>query len=435
MAFNPNVTELMSPDDPIASRSRSVGAVVTLRDLTTGREYPLAGEREQWSIGGRAGTDIQLRDAFVSGLHCVVARLRPGGLLVVRDQQSRNGTFVNGVQVDRAELQPGAVLMIGRTSLVAVAARGRGAPTATALEALRGHDPAFRKAVEQAQRAARSDCSVLILGETGTGKDLVARVIHEGSPRAAGPYVAVNCGGIPRELVGSELFGHERGAFTGATVERDGYFQQAQGGTLFLDELGELPLEQQPHLLRALETRRIRRLGGTVERAVNVRIVAATHRVDGLGTAASPLRLDLFHRLATVIVVLPPLRARKGDLRELVGAMLAERDGEPRQISDAGWEALHAYDWPGNVRELAHAVARAATLGGPDLGPSDFFATMAPRWDGARRRFSVVPTTPRGYGATSLGAVHGMAGPMAADAGGDGADPSLPPYAWRSCGP
>src|SRR5262249_22494930 len=149
------------------------------------------------------------------------------------------------------------------------------------------------------------------------------RLIHEHSRRAGAPYITVNCGAIPRELIASEMFGHERGAFTGATEARDGYFAQAHTGTLFLDEIGEMPLEMQPHLLRALETRTVRRVGGTGDRAVNVRLICATNRLDNLGTPQSTLRPDIYHRVATVVLHLPPLRHRMGDLTAIVEARLA----------------------------------------------------------------------------------------------------------------
>src|SRR6185312_10581518 len=222
---------------------------------------------------------------------------------------------------------------------------------------------------EQALKAAQTECSVLILGETGTGKDLLARVVHESSRRNMGPFVAVNCGAIPRELIASELFGHEKGAFTGATDARDGYFMEANGGTLFLDEMGELPIELQAHLLRVLETKTVRRVGSSIERPVNVRIVAATNRTEGLGTESSRLRTDLYHRLATGILALPPLRDRMSDVPELVDALLDELtpDYGRKQLSHAAWISLQKYGWPGNVRELRHAVARAVTLGGDML--------------------------------------------------------------------
>jgi DNA-binding NtrC family response regulator len=247
---------------------------------------------------------------------------------------------------------------------------------------MRGRDPAFRATVDQALKAAQTDCNVLIVGETGTGKDLLARVIHEGSRRANDSFVAVNCGGIPRELIGSELFGHEKGAFTGAHAERDGYFVEASSGTLFLDEIGELPLELQPHLLRVLESRKVRRIGGANERGVDVRIISATNRLENLGTEASKLRLDLYHRLATVVLVLPPLRERMGDLSDLVQGMLAELANEhgPKLVSDAAWKALAENRWAGNVRELRHAVVRAVALGGDQLEPEHFFPELRLAW-------------------------------------------------------
>jgi transcriptional regulator with PAS, ATPase and Fis domain len=191
----------------------------------------------------------------------------------------------------------------------------------------------------------------------------------------------VNCGAIPRELIASELFGHEKGAFTGATEGRDGYFVEANGGTLFLDEIGELPIELQPTLLRVLETRRVRRVGGQTERPVDVRIVAATHRIDMLGHEASRLRRDLYHRLATLTLVLPPLRERMADVVELVESMLRELapDFGEKQVTEEAWHALASYSWPGNIRELRHAVARAVTLGSTELAAADFFPHLNTR--------------------------------------------------------
>jgi transcriptional regulator with PAS, ATPase and Fis domain len=351
---------------------RRAATVIALRHVSSGELFELD-ERRRWVLGSSPSCDFTVYDPFVSSRHCVLER-RPSGVVLVRDNQSRNGTFVDGSPIEGAELRVGAYLTVGRTTLVAVAAAG-GDHRPRALELLRGRDPALRATVDQALRTAQTDCNILILGETGTGKDLLARVIHEGSRRSTGSFVAVNCGAIPRELIASELFGHDRGAFTGATETRDGYFVEANGGTLFLDEMGELPIELQAHLLRVLETKRVRRVGGTNERAVDVRIVAATNRVDGLGTESSPLRLDLYHRLATVVLGLPPLRERMTDLVELVEAMLGELEPEygKKQVTEDAWQALASYGWPGNVRELRHAVARAVALGSSDLGPRDFF--------------------------------------------------------------
>ncbi|MEZ4367306.1 MAG: sigma 54-interacting transcriptional regulator [Kofleriaceae bacterium] len=346
--------------------------VVALRCAASGVELALPLGARRWILGSRGGADLELADPYVSGLHCVLERTGARAPLTVRDRGSRNGTFIDGIPVEHAPLRPGALLTVGRTVLVAVTARSRG--RRTAYEQLRGADPALVAARDQAVRVAQTDCSVLIVGETGTGKELLARLIHERSRRQAQPMVAVNCGAIPHELIGSELFGHERGAFTGAATERDGFFVEADGGTLLLDELGELPRELQPHLLRALETRRIRRLGGASERAVDVRVVAATNQLDGLGTEASPLRLDLYHRVATVVLTLPPLRERKGDLPELVAELMAAHAPQfgTKVVGDAAWDTLYGYAAGGNVRELAHAVARAMAFGGAVLGPDDF---------------------------------------------------------------
>jgi len=369
MTFHPSRTQALAPD------TRRSTVVVGLRATRSGSEHPLEATGRRWVIGSSASCDLVIDDPYVSSTHCTLER-RAGGALLVRDRGSRNGTHVDGNPVEGAELRVGSYLQLGRTTLVAVAAPG--ASHTRAIELLRGHDPGLRATVAQALRAAQTDCNLLIVGETGTGKDLLARIVHEGSRRSQGNFVPVNCGGIPRELVGSELFGHEKGSFTGAHAERDGYFVEAHGGTLFLDELGELPLELQPHLLRALETRHVRRVGGTHERAVDVRIIAATNRLDGLGTEASRIRVDLYHRLATVVLVMPPLRERMGDLIELVEIMLRENAPEhgAKRVTEEAWAALLGYTWPGNVRELRHAVERAVTLGGAELTPADFFPEM-----------------------------------------------------------
>jgi DNA-binding NtrC family response regulator len=386
---------------------RRGGVVIALRDLTTSTLYALDGERGRWSIGTGDGCDIAIADPYVSARHCLIER-RVTGTLVVRDIKSRNGTFIDGNPIEVADLCVGAQLRIGRTTLVAISSRG--GHHASAIEQLRGNDPGLRRTIDQALRAAQSECNVLVVGETGTGKDLLARLIHESSKRAGHAFVAVNCGAIPRELIGSELFGHDRGAFTGASDDRDGYFAQAHEGTLFLDELAELPIELQPHLLRAIETKRVRRLGSDSERAIDVRIVAATNRMDGLGTESGRLRLDLYHRIATVQLALPPLRERMGDLPVLVEAMLDELAPEygTKHIAADGWEALSTYGWPGNVRELRHAVARAVALGGDELGSRDFF----PEYSGGRRRIAAgtpspdEPTTLKPYESVLRGAME-----------------------------
>ncbi len=237
----------------------------------------------------------------------------------------------------------------------------------TSAPMLIGRNPRFLKQIETARRAARSNCSVLILGETGTGKELVAQTIHHYSQRREHPFLAINCGALTNDLLGAELFGHERGAFTGAMSQRDGLFVQANHGSLFLDELAELPIRQQPLLLRVLETQSVRPLGSTLEQAVDVRIIAATNRPDPC--VSSHLRLDLFHRIATIVISMIPLRERADDIPAIVQHTINElrETVGPRSISPTTMGALCEYSWPGNVRELIQAVRRAAILNKQEL--------------------------------------------------------------------
>jgi DNA-binding NtrC family response regulator len=208
-------------------------------------------------------------------------------------------------------------------------------------------------------RLAPSDLTVTITGETGTGKDVLAHRVHDLSPRATGPFVVFDGGAIPANLIESELFGHERGSFTGAHAEHPGAFERADGGTLFLDEIGELPLELQPRLLRALDNRCIRRVGGTRERRVDVRIVAATNRDLGALVASRSFRQDLYFRLAAAVIHLPPLRERVEDLPALVSQLLCDLGHERKVISDATLDALRGHSWPGNIRELKNELSWA----------------------------------------------------------------------------
>jgi two-component system nitrogen regulation response regulator GlnG len=233
-----------------------------------------------------------------------------------------------------------------------------------ALKAILGQSSALRRVLEQTRRVARTRLPVLITGESGTGKELFARAIHELGRAADGPCVAVNCGALTRELAESELFGHERGAFTGAGGRKLGWFEEASGGTLVLDEIGELPLELQPKLLRVLETGRLRRVGGHGEIAVDVRVVALTLRDLRRDAGRGLFRLDLYHRLAGCELRLPPLRERQGDIALLAEHFLAEVEPEAgtRALSPDGMLRLLAHDWPGNARELRNTLRRAAAL-------------------------------------------------------------------------
>ena len=240
-----------------------------------------------------------------------------------------------------------------------------------------GESPALGRALAIMTRAATTDVSVLVLGETGTGKELAARLIHARSPRAGGPFVAVNCAALPEHLVESELFGHEAGAFTGAVKRRLGRFEQASGGTLFLDEIGDLPMAAQAKLLRALQERVIERLGGGEAIAVDVRVIAATHRDLAADIAARGFRSDLYYRLSVVTTRLPALRERPGDVARLAEHFLASaqaRFGRTGvRLTPAAHARLAAQAWPGNIPELENVITRVVALAEPgaEIGADD----------------------------------------------------------------
>jgi transcriptional regulator with GAF, ATPase, and Fis domain len=233
-------------------------------------------------------------------------------------------------------------------------------------EEIVGTSEVLRRVLVQVAKVAPTDSSVLITGETGTGKELVARAIHKRSQRGSRAFVGVNCAAIPPDLIGSELFGHEKGAFTGATQRRLGRFELADGGTLFLDEVGDLPAETQIALLRVLQERQFERVGGTQSIAVNVRIIAATNRELKAGVTAGTFRSDLFYRLNVFPIAMPPLRDRKDDIPLLVEYLIeryAEKAGKKiKKIHKKTLELFQAYDWPGNIRELQNVIERAVIL-------------------------------------------------------------------------
>jgi DNA-binding NtrC family response regulator len=247
--------------------------------------------------------------------------------------------------------------------------------------------PAIQSFMHTAQRLARSDSSLLILGETGVGKERLAQALHSDGPRGAAPFVPVNCGALPESLIESELFGHEEGAFTGASRARRGYFELAHKGTLFLDEIAETPLHLQVKLLRALETRTIQRVGGERPLQVDVRVMAATNRDLESEVAARRFRPDLYYRLAVVTLSIPPLRKRREDVPELVETYVqrfrVHLGREVTGCSPEALEALVAYDWPGNVRELINVIERAVLLcSGDEIGLRDLPQNVAARGAG-----------------------------------------------------
>jgi DNA-binding NtrC family response regulator len=233
--------------------------------------------------------------------------------------------------------------------------------------------PRMQEVLRIVERVAPTDSAVLVLGESGTGKELVARAIHERSPRAGRPFVPIHCGALPREVLESELFGHERGAFTGAVGAKPGLIELADGGTLFLDEIGETEPDSQVKLLRVLETGTFFRVGGTRARRVDVRVVAATNRDLAEALRTGQFRRDLYYRINTITVSLPPLRERPGDVALLARHFLESYSAYGvRRLSPAALEALERYHWPGNVRELQHAIERAVILArGEEIQPED----------------------------------------------------------------
>ena len=232
-------------------------------------------------------------------------------------------------------------------------------PHAQSFGRIAATSPLMNEVFQVLRRLARTDVTLTLIGETGTGKDVTAHAVHEASARVNAPFVVFDCGAVPPNLVESELFGHERGAFTGAHAEHEGAFERARGGTLFLDEIGELPLDLQPRLLRALDSRTIRRVGGTRDRATDVRIVAATNRDLAALVEAKQFRQDLYFRLAAAVVQLPPLRDRLEDLRLLVPQLLGDLGRGFVHVPEPTYEQLAAHRWPGNVRELKNVLAYA----------------------------------------------------------------------------
>jgi transcriptional regulator with PAS, ATPase and Fis domain len=315
-------------------------------------------------IGTAEGNDLRLADVTVSRVHCEV-KVR-GNAIALRDLGSTNGTFIDGVKVKEGEIAPGAVLRLGAS---AVRVEVGDEPTfidvsdRESFGELVGRSLEMRRLYAVLERMAPTDTTLLVQGETGTGKDVVARSLHAASRRAAGPFVAVDCGAIPENLFESELFGHVRGAFSGALTDRKGVMEEASGGTLFLDEIGELPLSLQPKLLRAIETRTVRRVGANTERPVDVRIVAATNRPLAQFVNEGSFREDLYYRLAVVEVSVPPLRARREDIPLLARHFHAKLAGPGADLPESFVSMLGTRSWPGNVRELRNFIERSVSLG------------------------------------------------------------------------
>ena len=353
----PSTVPHVSPGWPV----RSLRVVVT-DGPDKGKRGPVTGDRV--SVGTAENNQLVLTDPTVSRYHLEL-KTNGDGIEVV-DLGSTNGTLVEKVRVLHARVAPKTKLKLGKTTLRVESAgeEVRALHAAGELEGLIGASLPMRQVMAQLTQAARTDSQVLVVGESGTGKEAAVRALHQLGARASQPFVAVDCGALSTSLIASELFGHERGSFTGAERQRPGAFERAQGGTLFLDEIGELAPELQPALLGVLERKKYRRVGGDVDLPADVRVVSATHRDLRAEVNAGRFRVDLFYRLAVVVIELPPLRERLEDVPALVEHFLEELGASPTKFSDDdSVAALARHRWPGNVRELRNLIEAAVVLG------------------------------------------------------------------------
>jgi transcriptional regulator with GAF, ATPase, and Fis domain len=349
--------------------------LVVIKGSQRGTEFVISGDA--FKVGKAPENDLVLADETVSRTHFEIVRDAKGYL--VRDMKSTNGTFLDGAEVKEAYLRAGSVIAAGSCELKFTPFEERIEILPSEKEQLGemvGKSHAMREIFGLVERIAPTDATVLIEGETGTGKDMIARTLHLLSPRTDAPFIVVDCGAVAGTLIESELFGHEKGAFTGAVTARQGAFELASGGTVFLDELGELSLDLQPKLLRVLEQRELRRVGGTKTIKVDLRVIAATRKDLRSEVEKGKFREDLFFRLNVVPITAPPLRDRREDIPLLIDAMLAKLSEGGATLTDQTRAALMAHDWPGNVRELRNVIERALALG---ADPGMLVAPLGPQ--------------------------------------------------------
>jgi transcriptional regulator with PAS, ATPase and Fis domain len=387
----------MIPAEPRATLSVSISEGMKV-------EVPLG--LHEVRIGRGRGSDLLLIDPSVSRLHTRIFRV---GTQYFLSDKSKNGTFVNGKRVTQLQLETGMAFRIGPyqihfrqeggssleepptvapgptpedKSVPRIPSGCRPAVAAYPSLGFVGESSHIRRILSEIERVGRSDLPVLIEGETGCGKELVSRGIHRVSARQNRPFVVVNCGAISPDLIESELFGHEKGSFTGATAQRKGAFEIAHGGTIFLDEIGELPLPLQPKLLRVLEQKEIKRVGGNETIPVDVRVVAATNRNLRKEIVQNNFRDDLYFRISAVTITVTPLRERREDIlilaHHFVLEAAASAEREVPRLSAAAVAFLSSYSWPGNVRELRNAILRAVVMGHGETLESGDFAFLLP---------------------------------------------------------
>ena len=399
--------------------------VPTARYALDVREGPAAGTRVVLDaeapspilIGESPVCAVRFNDRQVSRRHAKIEF--DGRRLRLTDLGSTNGTFVDGVAIVEAFLRGGELVRIGGSAFSVE--RVEGAPETTALAPatrfgnLFGASAAMRRIYPLCERIAGANVDVLIEGETGTGKEVLAEAIHEHSARKDGPFIVFDCAAVSPQLIESELFGHERGAFTGATATRKGAAELAHGGTLFIDEIGELPLASQVKLLRVLERREVRRVGGEQTIPIDMRVLSATRRNLDEEVQSGRFRDDLFHRLAVARIELPPLRRRTGDIPLLAKTFWKAMGGDLAALPDELLVRWSAAAWPGNIRELRNAVARRLALGdevelgGPeaDGAPETFDSILALNLPFPRSREKMLAEFERRYVERALAAHNG----------------------------
>ncbi|MET0284143.1 MAG: sigma 54-dependent Fis family transcriptional regulator [Polyangiales bacterium] len=365
---------------PRLEKVRYARARVTVtRGPDTGSSLEAAGRLI--TIGTSPESDLVLTDDTVSRRHCEIELSEIG--FRVRDAGSTNGVRLGNQRVYDAAFEGQVELSLGETTLAITPlaeTEDREQTNTQRFGDLHGGSRKMRQLFADLERLAPSQLSVLIEGETGTGKDVVAESIHRASPRADGPYVVFDCSAVAPTLIESELFGHEKGAFTGAAGARAGVFEEADGGTLFLDEIGELPKELQPKLLRALERHEIKRLGGSKTISVDVRVLAATNRNLASEVTRGKFRQDLYYRIAAAKVAVPPLRDRLDDIPMLVERFLTldKHALSIRAVPEQVWQMFAAHRWPGNVRELRNAVQRMVIAPELSLHSDEGFGAQRP---------------------------------------------------------
>jgi DNA-binding NtrC family response regulator len=358
------------------------GGVARLAD---GRVFPI--DVDSVVVGRDPGAAVVIDDPEVSAAHCELRAVDAG--ILVRDLGSTNGTHVGRFLVREGVVTVPTTVTVGRVSFVVEPSSEHRVDVgwSDGFGPLVGRSPKMRRVFSVLERIAPTPLSVLVLGETGTGKEVLAKAVHEASPRRDKPFVVIDCGSIPPTLAESLLFGHEKGSFTGANERRKGALAEADGGTLFLDELGELPLDLQPKLLRALSERQVKRVGGSAFEPIDLRLIAATRRDLAAEMNAGRFRSDLYFRIAQVRIELPPLRERIDDVRYLVDTVCKRAGYAEHAPAVVAWieQNLGAHDWPGNVRELVNVASVAATLAETPGAIDDVLAlTRDPPADSAR---------------------------------------------------